>query len=182
MNVKPARRITLAMRKMLRPALLASASAAIIAGMISSTPAHAAELTPTGCASPYVVQSVPLINESTGVASYNYGYVQLWYSNSCQKNWTRVVFKLQNFSQIRADIYAGPGVSFNCGSNILTEEGCFVNSSTVNGATAVESPGILSPNNPAAMCGGIWTDSGTMYAATWAQPNFPYQLNATTCA
>jgi hypothetical protein len=39
----------------------------------------------------YVVTSAPLIDDNTGVASWNYGYVQLWWSQTCKTNWARVV-------------------------------------------------------------------------------------------
>src|SRR5579863_960055 len=42
----------------------------------------------------YVVDSLPLINNSTGRSSYSYGYVQLWWSNNCQTNWSRLVISV----------------------------------------------------------------------------------------
>lgn len=42
----------------------------------------------------YVVGSAPLKNLITGVSSWNYGYVQLWYSATCNVNWTRMVFNV----------------------------------------------------------------------------------------
>ena len=48
-----------------------------------------------GCAGPgasyYVAETTPLIDASTGVASNSYGYIQLWWSNTCSTNWTRMV-------------------------------------------------------------------------------------------
>lgn len=42
----------------------------------------------------YVVDSAPLEDiDNGGTISWNYGYVQLWWSNTCRANWTVAVFK-----------------------------------------------------------------------------------------
>jgi len=71
------------------PASAASAAAC------ASAPSHGncdGALPGAGCTSGshYVVDSSPLIDQS-GQASWNYGYVQLWWSDVCQTNWSRIV-------------------------------------------------------------------------------------------
>ncbi len=89
--------------------VIAAFSAALILGcgaLVASAPAaFAATCSGTGCdgkdpyssgcagsgASYYVAETAPLINASTGVASNSYGYIQLWWSNTCHTNWARMV-------------------------------------------------------------------------------------------
>ncbi|MFD5435073.1 hypothetical protein ACFWJ4_23360 [Kitasatospora sp. NPDC127067] len=52
----------------------------------TSTPTSAA----TACGNSVVV-SVPLKNTATGQASWDFGYVQLWYDSCSGNNWARVV-------------------------------------------------------------------------------------------
>jgi len=42
----------------------------------------------------YVVDSSPLRYWQTGQTSYSYGYIQLWWSNKCQTNWSRLVISV----------------------------------------------------------------------------------------
>lgn len=56
----------------------------------------------------YVVASAPLKNVSTGVSSWSYGYVQLWYSATCNVNWTRMVVEVPGYwrGAIKVETYA----------------------------------------------------------------------------
>jgi len=137
-----------------------------MAGIIAPSAASAASDSPSGCSGNYVVGSAPLTDESTGVASWNYGYVQLWYSNSCAENWTRVVSLTSGTTFVRADLYRQDG-AHKCGASSPTEDTC-----TVTGTTTVESPPLYSPVLKDFATGVVLTTSGTEYYGQWAQPGF----------
>jgi hypothetical protein len=61
----------------------------------------------SGCdsGSYYVVQSVPLYDDYTGQYSWNYGYLQLWWSDHCQTNWGRVVINQSGRWDLFAQIW-----------------------------------------------------------------------------
>src|SRR5215472_7900614 len=87
-------------------AAVAACAAAVIPFAADSGTATAAVASPPGS---YVVASVPLRNDATGVASWDYGYVQLWYSTSTASNWARVVFKLGGDTYILAEVNRSDG-------------------------------------------------------------------------
>lgn len=147
-------------------ALLASTSVIAMAGIITPAAASAASDSPSGCSGNYVVGSAPLTNQSTGVASWNYGYVQLWYSNSCEENWARVVSLISDTTFVRADLFRHDG-AHKCGSSSITEDGC-----TVTGTTTLESPPLYSPSLKDRVTALVETDSGTEYFGQWPQPGF----------
>lgn len=87
----------------------ATAAHAVSSGQCASAPSHSAcdGAAPGGACtsgSHYVVGSVPLQNMTTGESSWNYGYVQLWWSDTCQTNWTRVVINVAGNWTVRADV------------------------------------------------------------------------------
>ncbi len=152
--------------RIIRSSLLVGAAALTMAGFIAPAPASAVTFSPPGCTGNYVVGSQPLKNNSTGISDWSYGYVQLWYSNSCEDNWARVVFLLPDSTLVRADDYSDDN-GHACGSSVPVLSGC-----TVNGTTTVESPGVYSPVAKDEATGTVETASGVWYTATWAQPGF----------
>jgi Protein of unknown function (DUF2690) len=119
------------MRRSLRACLALSAALTLGCGALvtSATSAFAATCSGTGCdgtdpygtgcagtgASYWVVETAPLIKDSTGVASDTYGYVQLWWSQTCGTNWTRMVVNASGastgFEDVLLDRNNGVGVS-----------------------------------------------------------------------
>lgn len=166
MTSRPASPASRRHRRAIGAALLASTTVIAMAGIITPTAASAASDSPSGCSSNYVVGSAPLTDESTGVASWNYGYVQLWYSNSCEENWARVVSLTSGTTFARADLFRQDG-AHKCGSSSVTEDGC-----TVTGTTTVESPPLYSPVLKDRVTAIVETDSGTEYLGQWSQPGF----------
>lgn len=78
------------------PALPAQAASV---GSCAASPSHANcdEVLPGGACTTgtyYVVDTAPLTDFSTGKSSYSYGYLQLWWSNNCQTNWSRLVINV----------------------------------------------------------------------------------------
>lgn len=66
----------------------------------------------TGCAgsgaSYYVVASFPLeYQDDPNQASWSYGYVQLWWSDTCHTNWTRTVSNINPVNTTYAYVSAG---------------------------------------------------------------------------
>ena len=56
----------------------------------------------------YVVASAPLTGSNSG-SSYSNGYVQLWWSQTCQSNWTRIVVEPAGTWLIEPTVYVSSG-------------------------------------------------------------------------
>lgn len=104
----------------------------------------------SGCQSGsyYVLNSLPLKNLATGQQSYSYGYVQLWWSQTCQSNWGRVVINEPGswdiFAQIWKQNYGGYSYYYQ----------------SVPGGGAVTSPLMYAPNQSVCTNGDIFPHSG----------------------
>lgn len=120
-----------------------------------------------------VILSAPLRNASTGVASWNYGYVQLWFSYTCGTNWTRLVanMRVQEMSAGVASTAPPPN------------DGAYAACAPMAGACTTSVPAVLvtgliySPNDPASSIGqiyGINSDGSlTCYQASVMQSGAP---------
>jgi hypothetical protein len=150
--------------------LVVVAAAVSILLIGTSAPATAAVVHPD---SSYVVASMPLINETTGQSSYNYGYVQLWYDTATGDNWARMVFLVNtpvNFFRTRVT-RADNGYGYQdstgysqSGSPATNHAGC---ANSVN-PYVVCSWTTYSPNQTASAAGEIITPSADYQAATAA--------------
>jgi hypothetical protein len=92
------------------PALPAQA-ASVSSCAASPSPANCDGVLPGGACTTgtyYVVDSAPLINEA-GQSSYNYGYIQLWWSKNCQSNWARLVISVSGSWTAEAYVQTATG-------------------------------------------------------------------------
>jgi hypothetical protein len=140
------------------PAGVASAASA---PACASSPSHAnCDGAPPGAGctsgSHYVVVSNPLIDKS-GHSSWSYGYVQLWWSDTCQTNWARVVINVTGSWRIQTVVFRFSGSP----RDVVTDYD--------GGAGAYQSGMIYSPDSLACADGDIVTSAGTAYFATASQ-------------
>jgi hypothetical protein len=163
------------LRSIGRKAALLAATVGMAVGLAS--PANAV-VRPAYSPSSYVVLSMPLINFNTGVASWNYGYVQLWYDPVAGRNWARTVSKLPGTTEVYANDYRQP-VNGGLGSaNAYVDDtngsvagydstGSYVSACSAS-LGAVCSYEIYSPNNNDTADGVVWAN-GVYYHATAGQ-------------
>jgi hypothetical protein len=97
----------------------------------------------------YVVDTAPLIN-SAGESSNSYGYVQLWWSKTCQTNWSRLVINVSGLW------FENPAVHRQTGSP--ADEGAVWE----GGPGAYLSPMVYAPDTKACAYGGVETTSGVL--------------------
>jgi hypothetical protein len=148
-------------------ALLASAPAAF-AATCSGTGCDDTNPYSNGCAGPgasyYVAETTPLINSSTGVASNSYGYIQLWWSNTCHTNWTRMVVNVSGAAFGREDVWID---HYNSAYDRYYKN-------DLGGAEgAYLTPQIYALGIPAESDGSLYASSGVaLYYASVAQPGF----------
>jgi hypothetical protein len=148
--------------------VLVASSPAALAATCSGTGCDASDPYSTGCAgsgaSYYVAETTPLIKESTGVASNSYGYIQLWWSNTCDTNWTRMVVNVSGAASGLEEVFLDRNNS--AGSHY-----CISLSSGSNGAYI--SCQIYAAGIPAASYGDLESSNGTiLYHAYVAQPGY----------
>lgn len=139
-------------------ALVASAPAAF-AATCKGTGCNGSDPYSTGCAgtgaSYYVAATTPLIKDSTGVRSNSYGYIQLWWSNTCSTNWTRMVVNVSGATGGEVVVSTSNG---DCPSEISGAKGVYL-------SCQLYAPGI-----PAAAGGFLYSNSGAeLYHANLAQ-------------
>jgi hypothetical protein len=148
-------------------ALVASAPAAF-AATCSGTGCDAKDPYTTGCAgsgaSYYVAETTPLISVATGVASNSYGYIQLWWSNTCHTNWTRMVVNVSGaasgYEDVVLDNPNSAGVSYY-DNHFGGAKGAYLTAQ------------IYAPGIPAASDGYLYSSSGSiLYYASVFQPGF----------
>lgn len=136
--------------------LLAALGGGAILGFGAATPASAASQSPPGCTDGYVVGSAPLKNDTTNEAEWSWGYVQLWYANSCQENWARVVSLLNGTYSEYVEVDRSDGQYKWNG---------------IRGSTPIETPGIYSPSLKDAAYALVYAGAYS-YTAYWPQPGF----------
>jgi hypothetical protein len=141
---------------------------AALAATCSGTSCDGQDPYSTGCAGPgasyYVVETTSLINDSTGVASNSYGYVQLWWSNTCDTNWTRMVVN------VGGGTLGLEQVSLKS-PNSAGDTGCVSYSGGSKGAYV--SCQIYAVGIPAKSTGRLYGSSGPeIYHASVAQPGY----------
>lgn len=162
--------------------VIAAFSTALILGcgaLVAYTPAaFAATCSGTGCdgenpytsgcagsgASYYVAETTPLIKDSTGVASNSYGYIQLWWSNTCGTNWTRMVINVSGAASAIEDLILERYNSAGDGGYV----------DQFNGAKgAYLTPQVYAVGIPGRSDGYLYNSSGTeIYHASVEQPGF----------
>lgn len=123
-----------------------AASVARLTPTCSGTGCDGSDPYATGCAGPlasyYVAASVPL-NDSSGNANWSYGYVQIWWSITCQTNWGRIVVSNGTPSQMWIQLQGNYQPSV-CGQG---------QSPACNGQTSLVSPQYYLPSTTASAFG-----------------------------
>jgi len=135
-------------RRIVRFGVGTTAAAAMALGM-ASTPVvgagrPAAALAANCTDSYYVVSSTPLVDSATGRADWSFGYLQLWYSNTCQTNWGRVVVGASGTWDVESKIrYNASNQSWSGGYEC----------DPVHSGGACLSPSLIAPNTPVCVRG-----------------------------
>lgn len=155
---------------------LAVTAPAALAATCSGTGCDGTDPYSTGCAggsaSYWVVETTPLIEDSTGVGNNSYGYVQLWWSQTCQTNWTRMVVNVSGVPAGMEEVILG---TTNSRGDYMEGPETFSGAAGAHLSKQIYAGSIL-----AASSGSLWTNadsggvSGTeLYYGYVAQPGYP---------
>jgi hypothetical protein len=142
-------------------------AAAIAPVVTEAGTAMAAQAVTSSCGS-YVVASVPLTDNNTNVSSWDYGYVQLWYSSCTQSNWARTVSNIsptfQNLSEVDRSDGAKAWTSYDTTSGVAMAGGSY----PVCGWSAYVtcSPTLYSPVLKADAWGRVYVHGDVLYGET----------------